>query len=58
MLDARGRLIGMVFAASREHRNTSYGVSVDELVEPIEAAAARSCGAAVRSPDQPTVIPG
>jgi S1-C subfamily serine protease len=44
VLDARGRLIGMVFAASREHRNTSYGVSVDELAEPIEAAAARSCG--------------
>jgi S1-C subfamily serine protease len=52
VLDARGRLIGIMFAASREHRNTSYGVTVDELVEPIEAATARSCGSAVRSPDR------
>jgi S1-C subfamily serine protease len=58
VLDARGRLIGMVFAASREHRKTSYGVSVDELAEPIKAAAARSCSSAVRSPDRPTVTSG
>jgi S1-C subfamily serine protease len=44
VLDARGRLMGIVFAASRQQRNTSYGVTVDELAEPIEAAAARSCG--------------
>lgn len=60
VLDARGRLIGMVFAASREHRKTSYGVSVDELAEAIEAATARSCGSAVAenspstSPDEHT----
>jgi hypothetical protein len=47
-----------VFAASREHRKTSYGVSVDELAEPIKAAAARSCSSAVRSPDRPTVTSG
>jgi S1-C subfamily serine protease len=54
VLDERRRLIGMVFAASREHPNTAYGVTVDELAEPIEAAATRTCGAGVRSLDEAT----
>jgi hypothetical protein len=43
VLDARARLVGMVFAVSRERPNTSYGVAVDELAPLVEAATTRSC---------------
>ncbi len=43
VLDAHARLVGMVFAVSRERPNTSYGVAVDELAPLVEAATTRSC---------------
>lgn len=43
VLDARARLVGMVFAVSRERQNTSYGVAVDELAPLLDAATTRSC---------------
>lgn len=42
ILDAHGRLVGMVFAGSRERDNRSYGVAVDELAPLVEVVRARS----------------
>lgn len=42
ILDAHGRLVGMVFAGSRKRENRSYGVAVDELAPLVEVVSARS----------------
>lgn len=43
VLDADGRLMGLVFATSRRHADTSYGVAVDELAPLVEAAGTGWC---------------